>query len=182
MKTMFIINGSSRENGNTDLLTNLVVKGVSTKEVHLRTKHIIPITDKRHDPDGFQAVDDDYQEIVEEMLKHDTIIFATPLYWYGMSGLMKNFVDRWSQSLRDKSLNFADTMKTKNMYVLIVGGEHARLKALPLVQQFKLIFEFVGAKFEGYIIGEGNTPGAILDDEIALNQAKTLNGKLIKCL
>jgi hypothetical protein len=65
---------------------------------------------------------------------------------------------------------------------VIVGGEQARFKALPLVQQYKLIFEFVGAKFEGYIIGEGNTPGAILDDEIALNQAKTLNEKLVKLL
>ncbi|WP_088072243.1 flavodoxin family protein [Gottfriedia luciferensis] len=175
---MFILHGSSRENGNTEQLTNLITKDVKTTEVHLRHKNIKAINDQRHESTGFQPIDDDYEEIIKEMLDHETIIFSTPLYWYGMSGYMKNFIDRWSQSLRDKELQFADKMKGKKMYVVIVGGDNPKMKALPLILQFKHIFEFVGASFEGYIIGVGNTPGAILEDEETIQQAKLLNESL----
>jgi len=175
---MFILHGSSRENGNTEQLTNIITKGLSIKEVHLRHKKIEPINDQRHEPSGFQHIDDDYEAIVKEMLEHDTIVFSTPLYWYGMSGYMKNFIDRWSQSLRDKELQFTDKMKTKKIYVVIVGGDNPKLKALPLVLQFKHIVEFVGATFEGYIIGEGNSPGAVIEDVLAIEQAQQLNDLL----
>jgi len=175
---MFIIHGSSRENGNTEQLTKMIAEGISVSEVQLRTKNIRPINDQRHAELGFQPVDDDYEQISKEMLEHDTIIFSTPLYWYGMSGHMKNFIDRWSQSLRDKELNFAEKMKTKKMYVVIVGGDNPSLKALPLILQFKHIFEFVGASFEGYIIGKANSPGDIRLDSNTIQQANTLNLKL----
>jgi multimeric flavodoxin WrbA len=175
---MFIIHGSSRENGNTEQLTNLITKDVAKTEVHLRYKNIKAINDQRHEPNGFQPIDDDYEEIVKEMLEHDTIIFSTPLYWYGMSGYMKNFIDRWSQSLRNKDLQFAEKIKNKKMYVVIVGGDQPKIKALPLILQFKHIFEFVGATLEGYIIGTGNSPGAILEDQLAIQQAELLNTTL----
>lgn len=175
---MFIIHGSSRENGNTEQLTNIISNDISKVEVYLRHKKIYPINDQRHEESGFQPVNDDYAEIISEMLNHDTIIFSTPLYWYGMSGYMKNFIDRWSQSLREKDLQFADKMKTKKMYVVIVGGDNPKIKALPLVQQFQHIFDFIGAKFEGYIIGKGSTPGAIIEDHLAVQQAKLLNESL----
>ncbi|MFF3021697.1 flavodoxin family protein [Gottfriedia sp. NPDC057948] len=175
---MFIIHGSSRENGNTEQLTNLITKDVAKTEVQLRHKHIKAINDQRHEPNGFQPIDDDYEEIVREMLEHDTIIFSTPLYWYGMSGYMKNFIDRWSQSLRNKDLQFAEKMKNKKMYVVIVGGDQPKIKALPLILQFKHIFEFVGATLEGHIIGTGNSPGAILEDQLAIQQAQLLNTTL----
>ncbi|MFF2876924.1 flavodoxin family protein [Gottfriedia sp. NPDC057991] len=175
---MFIIHGSSRENGNTEQLTNLITKDVAKTEVHLRHKNIKAINDQRHEPNGFQPIDDDYEEIIQEMLQHDTIIFSTPLYWYGMSGYMKNFIDRWSQSLRNKDLQFAEKIKNKKMYVVIVGGDQPKIKALPLILQFKHIFEFVGATFEGHIIGVGNSPGAILEDQLAIQQAELLNTTL----
>ncbi|MEE6449053.1 flavodoxin family protein [Gottfriedia acidiceleris] len=175
---MFIIHGSSRENGNTEQLTSIMTKGVAKTEVQLRHKNIKAINDQRHEPNGFQPINDDYEEIIKEMLEHDTIIFSTPLYWYGMSGYMKNFIDRWSQSLRNKDLQFAEKMKNKKMYVVIVGGDQPKIKALPLILQFKHIFEFVGATLEGYIIGTGNSPGAILDDQLAIQQAKLLNTTL----
>ncbi|MEH7454953.1 flavodoxin family protein [Gottfriedia acidiceleris] len=175
---MFIIHGSSRENGNTEQLTNLITKDVAKTEVKLRHKHIKAINDQRHETNGFQPIDDDYEEIVKEMLEHDTIIFSTPLYWYGMSGYMKNFIDRWSQSLRNKDLQFAEKMKNKKMYVVIVGGDQPKIKALPLILQFKHICEFVGATLEGYIIGTGNSPGAILEDQLAIQQAELLNTTL----
>lgn len=175
---MFVIYGSSRPGGNTEQLANVIFQGIEKEEVYLRNSNIIPITDKRHDPEGFQDVGDDYNQISKQMLDHEVIVFVTPLYWYGMSGHMKNFIDRWSQSLRDKDLNFAERMKDKKMYVVVVGGKEARIKAIPLIGQFNYIFEFVKASFEGYIIGEASIPGDIHKDEWVLQQANILNKQL----
>jgi multimeric flavodoxin WrbA len=111
-------------------------------------------------------------------MEHDAIVFATPLYWYGMSGHMKNFIDRWSQSLRDPRYDFKEAMRGKQAYVVITGGENARLFALPLVQQFDLIFRFMSMDFKGYLIGYGGKPDGILQDERALEEAKQLNRQL----
>ncbi|MET3290275.1 flavodoxin family protein [Brevibacillus fluminis] len=178
MQKVLVLYGSSRENGNSEKLADRVVEGLGATKIYLREHAITPIHDKRHTEEGFQPVDDDYDSIVHQMLAHDVIIFATPVYWYGMSGIMKNFIDRWSQSLRDRSLSFKEKMGHKTAYVVMTGYDQAKLKGLPLVQQFQHIFEFVTTTYGGYIIGEGNKPDDILVDESALFEADKLNRRL----
>ncbi|MDR7317802.1 flavodoxin family protein [Brevibacillus nitrificans] len=172
---ILVLQGSSRENGNTEQLSQLVLKGIPHTQIHLREKNIRAIHDQRHDPEGFTAVDDDYDAIVEAVLEHDVIIFATPIYWYGMSGFMKDFVDRWSQSLRDKRYSFKQALAQKQAFVITTGGDDPRVKGLPLIQQFQYIFGFVGMPFAGYIIGEGNKPGDVLQDKRAVAEASIWN-------
>lgn len=176
---VLVLQGSSREHGNTELLVSLAVEGIPHTTIRLREKKILPILDQRHDPDGFAAVADDYDEVIESVLAHDILVFATPIYWYGMSGHMKNFVDRWSQSLRDKRYAFKDALGQKQAYVITTGGDEPHIKGLPLIQQFQYIFSFVGMPFAGYIIGEGNKPGEILEDEKAVADAKRLRDRLL---
>ena len=38
--------------------------------------------------------DDDFNALGEVMLRYDAYIIATPVYWYSVSGVLKNFVDR----------------------------------------------------------------------------------------
>ncbi|MED1950446.1 flavodoxin family protein [Brevibacillus centrosporus] len=172
---ILVLQGSSRENGNTEQLSQLVLQGIPHTQIHLREKNIRAIHDQRHDPEGFTAVDDDYDAIVEAVLEHDVIVFATPIYWYGMSGFMKDFVDRWSQSLRDKRYSFKQALAQKQAFVITTGGDDPRVKGLPLIQQFQYIFGFVGMPFAGYIIGEGNKPGDVLSDKRAVAEASIWN-------
>ncbi|MGG1662662.1 flavodoxin family protein [Brevibacillus sp. NRS-1366] len=172
---ILVLHGSSRDEGNTEQLTHLALQGIPHTSIRLREKEIRPIHDQRHDADGFTSVADDYDEVIEAVLAHDFLIFSTPIYWYGMSGHMKNFVDRWSQSLRDKRYSFKEAMGQKSAYVITTGGDQPRLKGLPLIQQFQYIFSFVGTTYAGYIIGEGNKPGDILDDKRAIEDAKIFN-------
>lgn len=175
---ILVIYGSAREEGNTELLTERAVAGLECTRIYLRRMNVEPIVDKRHDPDGFQPVADDHDEISRAILVHDLIIFATPLYWYGMSGYMKDMIDRWSQSLRDPRFDFRNLIRTKQAWVITTGGADARIKALPLIQQFAHIFSFVGVEFAGYLIGTGGKPDQVLEDERALLEAGWLNNHL----
>ncbi|WP_141432251.1 flavodoxin family protein [Bacillus sp. 03113] len=175
---MLVIDGGTRINGNTEVLTNILLEGIPFERIYLKDYDILPIVDQRHDPNGFQPIKDDFHQIITKALDLDVVIFATPIYWYGMSGLMKNFIDRWSQGMRDVRLDFKKKMKSKKMFVVAVGGDNPRQKGLPLMMQFQYIFDFVGAHFVGYLIGEGNAPSEILNDKEAIHQAQFYHQKL----
>ncbi|SHE77777.1 Multimeric flavodoxin WrbA [Seinonella peptonophila] len=163
-----VVSGSTRENSNSEWLANRLIEGHEVDWLKLREYKIHPIVDQRHTPGGFTLVDDDYDTLIKQVVNSDLIVFATPLYWYGMSGLMKNFIDRWSQSLRDTTFDFRQAMEGKRCFLLIVGGNQVHLKALPLVQQFQLIFEFMKIDFKGYLIGQGSKPGEVKLDHRGL--------------
>jgi multimeric flavodoxin WrbA len=182
MEKVFVLYGSTRKQGNSVTLTEKIIDGVNTEKVFLLDKRVNPIIDLRHTKEGFTNFhsDDDYRDIIGSMLQHNVLIFSTPLYWYGMSGNMKNFFDRWSQSLKDKDLNFKNQLSGKKAYVVITGGEDPRYEGLPLVEQFANIFKFVGIEFVDYIIGKGNKPNEILQDNLALYHASLINKSLKK--
>lgn len=169
------IYGSSRENGNSEKLASYVLKDINHTAFHLRKMTIKPIMDQRHDQHGFQPVEDDFDRMIEAFLNADAVVFVTPLYWYGMSGSMKDFFDRWSQALRDERFSFKENAKDKKAYVVIAGGDSPKLKALPLIQQFQYIFDFVSMKFEGYVIGDANAPDDIVKDTKAIREAEVMN-------
>ncbi|RUS45113.1 flavodoxin family protein [Cohnella sp. AR92] len=174
-----VIYGGTRANGNTELLAERVVAGLQADRIHLKDYTVYPIEDLRHAEGGFQEVGDDYSALIDRVLQNDILVFATPIYWYGMSGSMKNFVDRWSQTLRDADRpRFRERMSEMTAYVVAVGGDRPRLKGLPLALQFQHIFDFFGARYAGYLLGEGNRPGEILDDEEALRKAELWNEEL----
>ena len=177
--SIVVIYGSTRQEGNTERLTGRVIEGLDVEEIYLRDFNIQPIDDYRHADGGFPDVDDDYDQLVERMMKHDTFIFATPIYWYSMTGTMKNFIDRWSQTMRDTNFpGFKEQLGTKKAYVVAVGGDKPQVKGLPLIQQFSYIFDFMSISFEGYAIGKASRPGDIMKDTSAFLAAAILNEKL----
>lgn len=172
---MLVINGSSRDHGNTEILTEHLLTGVPSYHVHLREHHIKPIVDQRHEDSGFRDVNDDYESIIQKVLEHDLLFFATPVYWYGMSGQMKNFIDRWSQSLRNKTYDLRSAMAQKEAFFLVVGGDQIHRKALPVIEQFYYICDFLHIKPLGYLIGQGSKPGEVIKDHRALAESKYWN-------
>ncbi|HET7615481.1 MAG TPA: flavodoxin family protein [Bacillales bacterium] len=170
--------GSSRSPANSEQLVQHVLKDINAETIDLKDCRIEPIEDRRHVDGGFVPVDDDYEDILEKVLESDILIFGTPLYWYGMSGYMKTFFDRWSQYSRDERFDFKAKMAGKKAYVVVTGGDSPTFKALPLIQQFRYIFEFVDADFVDYIIGNGGKPGDIEGDRAALAKAGLWNETL----
>lgn len=174
-----VIYGGTRKESNTEILAENILQGITAERVYLRNYHIHPIEDLRHAEGGFHPVNDDYDPIIDRIMPNDILLFVTPIYWYSMSGIMKNFIDRWSQTLRDARYpGFKTSMSNKKAYVIAVGGDHPYVKGLPMIQQFQYIFDFIGISFQGYIIGHANKPGDIHEDKKALFATSELNKKL----
>ncbi len=178
MNHILVLYGSHRRHGNSEALADRLVEGLDATRIYLAEKRILPYIDGRHDPNGFPALDDDYEEIIQQVRAHRKLVFATPLYWYSLSSRMKLFVDRWSQSLRDPRFDFKAEMGDKTAYLVVASADRTRLKSLPLVDQFRLTCEYFGMRFGGYVIGTGSRPGDVLQDGRALAEIEWLRKDL----
>ena len=104
--------GSSRRNGNTGMIADAVLEELpGALLVDLSNQTIAP-----YDYDSPQE-GDDFLAIVRRMLDADAIIFASPVYWYAMSGLMKNFFDRLTD-LTGRYKKDGRRLAGKTMYVI----------------------------------------------------------------
>lgn len=84
-----VISGSSRNDGDTKALTNELIKKSNWDLIELNNYNF-----GYYDYEN-QNKNDDYLELMRQIInKYDTLIFATPVYWYSMSGIMKVFFDR----------------------------------------------------------------------------------------
>ena len=94
MSKTIIIQASSRSDGNTHTIVNQLREYIDCDLIDLGTKNIHQYTyDHQH-----QA--DDFMPIMRQIVEYDLIIFATPVYWYTMSGILKAFFDRISDCLQ----------------------------------------------------------------------------------
>ncbi|MFO8390489.1 flavodoxin family protein, partial [Staphylococcus aureus] len=106
---------------------------------------------------------------------------ATPHYRFSLRATRKLFIDTWTDSLRDTQIvNFKEIMSQKKYLILIIGGDNPHTKAQPLVNQFKLIFEFMNITNYRFLIGEGNKPFDILNDSQFIEELANINLALKK--
>ncbi|WP_026727154.1 flavodoxin family protein [Flavobacterium denitrificans] len=90
-----IILGSSRKNGNTTKIVDEI-----SKEHHIEVVNLSDYNISYYDYES-KNIDDDFLPLIRRILEeYDTLLFATPVYWYNMSGIMKVFFDRISDLIR----------------------------------------------------------------------------------
>ena len=93
MKKVVIV-GSSRNDGDTANLTKQLIEKSEWDLVNLND-YEFSYFDYEH-----KNRNDDYLNLMKQIAeKYETLIFATPVYWYSMSGIMKVFFDRLSDLL-----------------------------------------------------------------------------------
>src|SRR5690349_7472947 len=86
--------GSARSDGHTAALLKRLIDGSDCEVIDLNATNIACFRyDQRY------ADDDEFLAIVERMIAAPIVIFATPVYWYAFSAVMKNFIDRLSDLL-----------------------------------------------------------------------------------
>ncbi len=90
-----IIMGSSRSDGDTATAVKTLAAMTSFQVLDLKT-----INFSDYDYASNNSGDDFLPTVRRLVSDHDHIIWATPVYWYTMSALMKRFIDRISDCLR----------------------------------------------------------------------------------
>ena len=116
MTKTVIIQGSSRSKGNTNKIINHITGSTNYDVIDLYDKNI------NHFDYGFNNKNDDFIPLIKNVLeKYDTIIFATPVYWYSMSGILKVFFDRLSDLLYVEK-DLGRKLRGKNMAMISCGS------------------------------------------------------------
>lgn len=100
MKNILIVNSTFRRGGNTELLAKQFAKGAEeagnrVKTISLRELKLqfcigcLACLDS-----GKCVLDDSVNSLLPEVREADVLVFATPVYYYSMSGQLKTFLDR----------------------------------------------------------------------------------------
>ena len=122
MKNVLIITTSLRNGSNSDMLAESFKAGSESSKNKVE---VVSLKNKKISfcrgcfacqKLGHCVINDDANEITDKMANADVIVWATPTYYYEMSGQMKTMIDR-ANSLFSRERNF------KDVYVLITSDD-----------------------------------------------------------
>lgn len=148
MKNIIIISSSFRKDGNSETLAKAFAKGAASKGHQVRTITIRDLELKycigclSCQKTKRCVLKDSMNSIYDEIQQADTIVFATPIYYYAISGQLKTFIDRLNPL-------FSRETKFKEVYLLSAAAdpdESAIDGALKDVQGFVDCFDGVELK------------------------------------
>ena len=185
--------GSPRREGNTDLLLREALKGAAGEEAHVEEIHLcdFKITPCREClscfKDGACVIPDDMQGIYPRLLEANIIIFASPIFFYGITGWAKAMVDRcqalWSRRyvLHDPALEDEGT-KRKGFFIS-VGGTKGQRMFEGAALTVKYFFDAFNTDYAGDLLFRGvDACGDILKNPEALPQAFAAGKHLVSDL
>jgi len=110
-----IIFGSSRGDGNTRKIVEEILSKSEFDMINLQDHDI------SYFEYDFKNKGDDFIPMMERVVEdYDTIVFATPVYWYTMSAIMKTFFDRFSDLVRDRK-DIGRQLRGMNMAMISTG-------------------------------------------------------------
>jgi multimeric flavodoxin WrbA len=168
--------GSPRPKGNTDILAARVLDGaaeagVETETITLRRLSIRPCTGcEKCWRDGRPCVfRDDMAGLYDTIARSDALLFATPVYWYAPTAIIKAFIDRLVPFNRPQG---QPLIRGRGVLLVTAYEEEGDEAVQPLLRMFDLSFDYLGLKLLGRVVVSGVGPkGAVLEKPEALEQA-----------
>ncbi len=170
-----VINGSARK-GNTLTAINTITKEASKKhEVEIIAPDkldIAPCKGCGSCQCHKGCVDnDDTNPTIDKIAAADMIIFATPVYWWGMSAQLKLIIDKcYCRGLQ---------LKNKKVGVIIVGGSPIDNIQYELIgKQFDCMADFLSWDLLFKKAYYANEKDDLLKDETAIKELTDIGAKL----
>ncbi len=179
MSRVVIITTSLRARSNSDILAEKVAEGAKAAGHEVE---VISLKDKTINfcrgclacQKTFQCVTkDDAVEIAERVKEADTLVFATPIYYYEMSGQMKTLLDRLNPL-------YPSDYKFRNVYMLMTAAEDEAPVCEKAVSGLKGWIDCFGkAEFKGSLFCGGiNDMGEAAEKNKELEEAHEFGEKL----
>ena len=139
-----LFNGSPRK-GNTCTALEALKKGLShiadleIKEIKANDVRVSPcIACDTCGSSGHCIADDDTNEIIDAVVEADVLIFASPVYWWGVTAQLKSIIDKFYSQ--------AEKLHTKKKAGTIIIGEaeqeDPQYQLIP--KQFACICDYLG--------------------------------------
>jgi len=136
-----IILGSSRSNGNTTRIVDEIASQFDIDVVNLKNYNF-----SYYDYESKNR-EDDFLPLIKEIIeKYDTLIFATPIYWYSMSGIMKVFFDRFSDLIR---IEKETGRKLRGKKFAVISNSHDDELDYDFYLPFRMSAEYLGMEYLG---------------------------------
>jgi multimeric flavodoxin WrbA len=177
MKILALI-GSPRRGSNTDILVDKILMGAgdngnSFEKIYLYDFDISACVDCRKckRSDYACALQDGMTEIYPRLEESDLILFGTPVYWYAPTAKMKLLIDRMRPFIASGKLKGKKGM-------VVTPSEEGDSCCGPLIEMFKMSFEYLQMTFAGSILAKAYERAEIRNDLPQLAKAYDLGKSL----
>ena len=155
MKRVLVLNGSMRENGNTDAIISSFTKGVNAAGFNEQVAVLREL--KINDCIGCCQCQreqtcnhtDDMTHLRDMIVKSDVLVFASPNYWCEVTGLMKTFIDRlyFFHHKENKHL----IAGKKALIITTLGEKDADYECRVLVEFYKRCMHSLGVEIINWL-------------------------------
>lgn len=181
-KTIILLKGSPRLQGNSTVLADQVAAGAKDAGVQVESFYL-------HDMDirpcdgcdfcretGVCVVKDDMQALYPKLLAADAVVLASPVYWFTYSAQLKLCIDRWYALANYKSAFF----KGKPVgIVLAFGDDDLYLSGgINAIHTFETMFRYLDANIIGWVYGSLSDVGDAQKHPDLMEKAYQLGQKL----
>jgi multimeric flavodoxin WrbA len=188
MKVLGIM-GSPRRQSNTEILLDKALEGA--REAGAQVEKVL-ISKLKISPcleiyacrkDGNCAIKDDMQSLYKKLLEAGHVIFASPMFFYGVTSQAKALIDR-CQALwvRRHVLGMGKEDKRERRGVFISVGATRGTKLFDgAVLTVKYFFDAIGVKYSGDLLVKGiDNKAQIKEHPTALEDAFRLGQELVR--
>lgn len=174
---ILVITGSPRKNGNSNILTDYFIKGAEEQghnvvrfDSTLRNVHPC-IACSACGMNGECVFNDDFEIIRNNIVDADMVVFATPMYYFGISAQLKTVIDRFY------AIN--DLIHTPKKAVLIMTyADAAPQTAQPIINHYEELIKYLGWTDAGQIIASGVWQAGTVDNTSDTKRAYELGKSL----
>jgi multimeric flavodoxin WrbA len=181
---ILILKGSPRKKGNTCTLADAVAKGAmdnvaTVEEFFLHKMDIKPCNACNaciNKPAKECVIEDDMQQIYPALRSADSIVIASPIYWFNMSAQTKLVIDRLYGLVEPDR----QALRGKKIAILLAYGDSnlATSGANNAIHSFEDTFRYIGADIAAIIHGSAMDVGQIKQNQKLVDEAYELGRRL----
>ena len=158
---ILVLTGSPRKSGNSATLADNFIKGAKEAghnvvrfDAAFRDVHPC-IGCNKCGMDGPCIFKDDFEFVREHIVDADAVVFATPMYYFGISSQLKAVIDRF-YAINGK------IHRPKKAVLLMTYANTAAAEAEPIKKHYEVLLNYLGWQDAGQVIASGVWPiGAV---------------------
>ncbi|MCG8564386.1 MAG: flavodoxin family protein [Desulfobacterales bacterium] len=181
---VLIVLGSPRKKGNTATLAAQVAQAATENGAEVETVYLNGLKIKpcqgcgkcQREPSKGCILKDDMGPLYGKLQEADSVVVASPIYFFNLSAQTKIFIDR----LYAVGTPRTNILKGKHFSILLSYADPDPFAsgAVNALRSFQDTCSYVGAHIEGMIYGRANDAGEIKNNTDVMEQASALGKRL----